>query len=88
MFALIASYSDGCTYTDDVTIAVFDDEDVAKLAAEELERVAKADKTGRRDFPDLQYGGFHVSPVATFRATSEARVRGIVEELLKSHFPI
>ena len=86
MFALIARYSDGCTYQTDETIAVFEDEDVANLVAEDLMLLAKKQGSFRNNLPDKN-GGFAVKPIAVFKAESESRVRGIVDQLLRAHFP-
>jgi hypothetical protein len=88
MFALVATYGDGCTYQSDLTLAVFEDEDVAKLVVEELEAlVRKKGPQANRDFPDMNHGGFSVQPITVFKAESESRVRGIVDQILQDHFP-
>ena len=84
MHALMARYSDGFTYESDHLVAVFEDEDVAKLVAEELDRLAERQGDSLRDLPNC---GFHVAPVVVHKASSESRVRGIVDEILRDSFP-
>lgn len=43
MYALIAFYSDGCTYQADYLIATFDDKTVADLVLEELVKQCQKD---------------------------------------------
>lgn len=83
VWALIATNTDGCTYSSDQTLAVFEDKAVAELVAEEFTKMS-AEKRNRRDIGRTDT--FHVRPVRTFRAESESRVRGIFEALLREHF--
>ena len=68
LFALLVESGDGCTYTSEVPLAVFDDESVAVLVKEELMRRSRQ----------------HISVrfIPYYRAISGSRVHGIANQLL------
>lgn len=86
MYALIAYYSDGCTYTADHLIATFESKDVADLVCEELVKLSQKDKRRLHYFPD-DNGGFRVDSITHYKAESESRIMGIVDGIVKQHFP-
>lgn len=83
MWALIVINTDGCTYSSDLTLAVFEDKAVAELVAEEFSKMI-AEKRDRWGI--ARSDTFLVRAVTTVRAESESRVRGIFEALLREHF--
>lgn len=89
MYALIAYYSDGCTYSADHLIATFDNKDVAELVCEELCKAAGKEKNSQRslhrNFPD-ENGGFRVDIIDHYSVESESRIAGIVKIIIKKNF--
>ena len=83
MFRIVASACDfDWSYSE--TIAVFEDESVAQLVCEGLEKLSDGERDRRRLGKELT---FTVKPVKVVRALSESRVNGLVQAVLDEHWP-
>jgi len=86
MYALIAQHSNGFEYYEQ-TVAVFDNESVAQLVRDELNSIAKKQWMERDHLSNPEYGEFFVQPIISVLAQSESIVMGIVDSILREHFP-